>query len=119
MAKVERVYGVAGKNGKVVKFTGDAPKPKMTFFGTLGLRSPFQLNIPPQAEQVVDLGIQADRFLSLLPHGNVFPSKEVVCVPNKPIKVTVKNFSDAPALIEVGDTVVQAIVLDATDFTVE
>lgn len=104
---------------KKVKFTGDAGKPKMTFNGTLGLRSPFQLTIPGKTEQVIDLGITCDKFVSLLPHGNLFPSKEVVFVPNKTIKVAVMNTSDAPALIEVGDVVVEAVVLEASDFLVE
>ena len=107
------------KASKKIKFTGEAPKPKLNYFGTLSLRSPLQLTIPPQGEQVVDLGVTADKFLSLLPHGNLFPSREVVCVPNKPIKVAVKNFGDAPALLEVGDTVLEAVVLEATDFAVE
>jgi len=107
------------KAAKKVKFTGDAPKPKTTFNGTLGLRTPFQLTIPAKSEQVVDLGTTSDRFLSLLPHGNLFPNKEVVCVPGKPIKVSVMNYGDTPALLEIGDVVVEAYVLDSTDFVVE
>jgi hypothetical protein len=107
------------KATKKVKFVGDAPKPKVTFNGTLGLRTPFQLTIPAKTEQVIDLGTVSDKFLSLLPHGNLFPNKEVVCVPGKPIKVSVMNYGDAPALLEIGDVVVEAYVLDASDFTVE
>lgn len=107
------------KATKKVKFTGDAGKPRITYFGTLGLRTPFQLNIPPQAEVQVDLGAQCDKFLSLLPHGKLYPSKEIICVPNKPIRVWVKNFSDAPTLLETGDIVIEAVVLDCTDFVVE
>lgn len=105
--------------GKKVKFTGEAPKPKLNFNGTLSLRSPLQLTIPPQTEQLVDLGVECDRFLSLLPHGNLFPTQEIVCVPNKKVVVHVKNNSAAPALLEIGDTVVEAVILDASDFVVE
>jgi dUTPase len=104
---------------KTVQFVGDAPKPKMTRNATFGLRSPFQLTIPARSEQVVDLGVECDRFMSLLPHGTLFPNKEVVCVPNKSVKVSVFNYSDAPALIEIGDVVVEAVILDSSDFTVE
>jgi len=112
MAKTEKV-------SKTVKFTGDAAKPKLTYNGTLGLRTPFPLTIPGKSVQVVDLGVTCNKFLSLLPHGNLFPDKEVVFVPNVPVKVSVKNTSDAPALLEVGDVVVEAVVLDASDFVVE
>ena len=115
MAKAERAVAV---EKKLVHFTGDAPKPKMTFNGTLGLRSPFQLNIGPQEERMIDLGVQCDRFLSLLPHRTLFPSREVVCVPGKNIQILVKNWSDAPLLLEVGDVVLEAVVLEASDFTV-
>lgn len=104
---------------KKVKFVGDAPKPKLTYFGTLGLRTPFQINIAPKSEVQVDLGTQCDKFLSLLPHGTLYPTKEIICVPNKPLKVWVKNFSDDVALLEVGDVVVEAVVLDSSDFVVE
>jgi hypothetical protein len=122
MAKNEKNLGEVkhqgGSSYKVVRFLGDAPKPKITFNGTLGLRSPFQLNIAAQEERAVDLGIQCDRFLSLLPHRTLFPSREVVCVPNKQIQVLVKNNSDAPLLLEVGDVVLEAVVLEASDFVV-
>jgi hypothetical protein len=118
MAKTNEVVGVM-KSVKKVAFVGDAPKPKITRWGALGLRSPFQLNIPPLSEQVVDLGTQCDKFISLLPHGKLFPSKEVVFAPNSQLKVWVKNTSDAPVLLEVGDIVVEAVVLDNSDFLVE
>jgi hypothetical protein len=104
---------------KKVKFVGDGGKPKYMVNGTLGLKSPFQLTIPPLAEQQVDLGVQADRFLSLLPHGKLFPCREVVFVPNSPVRVWVKNTSDAPVMLEAGEVVVEAVVLDSSDFMVE
>lgn len=107
------------KGTKKVKFSGDAGKPKMTLNGTLGLRTPFQLSIPPLSEMVVDMGTQCDRFLSLLPHGKLFPCREVVFAPNQSLKVWVKNTAETPALLEVGDVVVEAVVLEASDFLVE
>jgi hypothetical protein len=104
---------------KTVKFDGDAPKPRPTNFGTLGLRSPFPLTIPALQEIEVDLGFICDRWLSLLPHKTIFPQMgSIIIEPGKPAKVKVKNFSDAPALIEVGDVLLECVVLDSGDFKV-
>lgn len=120
MAKSKTVMEDGGPRvKKILKFVGDAPKPRLTFNGTLGLRAPFQLTIPPRAELTIDLGTQCDRFLSLLPHGKLTIVKDSLCVPNTHIHARVMNTSEEPVLLEVGDTVVEAVVLESSDFVAE
>lgn len=97
----------------------DAPKPDVGPDGLLHLRSPLAMTVPPGATVVMDLGVTADRALLLFPANEklVFPLQ--VAPPGGLIRLEFRNPHKFVQLVEVGDAIVKASVLDNSKIYVE
>jgi dUTPase len=111
---------------KTVKFNvKDGSKP-VKHGCVLGLRAPLRLNLGARTSVVISLGVScADHplvifeYADLKKRGVALVSSGVVCDSGTDLTVTLENRGDSVVLIERGDTVARAAVLDNSDFTVE
>lgn len=91
----------------------------------LGLKAPMQLNLKPRSNMTLNLGVICDHALLVFEKANLrkqgihLLASGIVCDEGTNLVVILENRTDSMVLIERGDTVARATVLDDTDVTIE
>lgn len=107
---------------KTVTFTVGDGKAPVKDGASFKLRSPLALKIDPNTKAVVKLGVSANapvlvfEAASLKQRGLRLAGGQLTAADaGEQISVTLENTSRLPALIEMGDVVAKAVVLDNSD----
>lgn len=100
----------------------DAPKPKI-LGGSLGLCSPIPLNMQPQDKVKVKMGLSADTPLLVFSYGVLEKRGVVLLNPgavdcDKEIVLEIQNVSGERVVVDAGDVLAKASILDTTDIEV-
>jgi len=112
------------KKHPVVFTVRDGPKPVLDGDGSMNLLLPLPLSIKPMTEITFDLGLSCDHVIQIF-EAKARRSSGLVLIPNswihdagQTVKLTVQNQSMSPILLEAGDIIARASVLDNSNVVI-